>query len=73
MTLSIEDAYRSSNGDRWQVLHDSSTGRSFVRHVPNEPSGGIARDIDIEEFLSASGPGPEYAAVRFLIEKRGER
>jgi hypothetical protein len=72
-TLRVDDAYNSSNGDRWQVLHDPSTGRTLVRHVPNASSGGTIRDFDIDEFLRVDGPGPEYAAVRRLIEKRADR
>jgi predicted ATPase len=30
MSLGIEDFYRSSNGDRWQLISDTSSGRSFA-------------------------------------------
>ena len=71
--LLSEDAYRSSNGDRWQVLHDASTGRTVVRHEPNLSCGGIASETEVEDFLSVNGSGPEYAAVRRLLaERRGD-
>ncbi len=28
----VQDVYRSSNGDHWQLIRDSSSGRVFVRH-----------------------------------------
>ncbi|HEV2677355.1 MAG TPA: transglutaminase family protein [Aliidongia sp.] len=68
MALSIDEAYSSSNGDRWQVVRDPSAGRTLVRHIPNASSGGIAREFSVQEFLSVNGSGPEYAAVRHLIE-----
>jgi hypothetical protein len=35
MPLSVEDFYRSSNGDRWQLIRDTTSGVSFVRHSLN--------------------------------------
>jgi hypothetical protein len=32
--------YRSANGDRWDLARDTATGRVFIRHEANEPSGG---------------------------------
>jgi transglutaminase-like putative cysteine protease len=69
----VEDAYISSNGDRWQVVRDPSAGRTVVRHVPNASSGGVAQDFDADAFLSVDGPGPEYAAVRRLVGKPADR
>jgi hypothetical protein len=40
MTLQIDDFYRSSNGDRWQLVRDTETGHRTVRHEPNMSSGG---------------------------------
>ncbi|MDB5359553.1 MAG: transglutaminase [Rhodospirillales bacterium] len=73
MPSSAEVAYASSNGDVWQVIRDPSAGRTSVRHVPNGPSGGCAKEFGADEFLAAAGPGPEYAAVRRCIEKVAER
>src|SRR6266436_7661219 len=33
MAITAEDFYRSSNGDRWQLIRDTASGRSFVRHA----------------------------------------
>lgn len=69
MALPAETIYRSSNGDRWILIHDSNTGRMFVRHEPNPSSGGRVTDTDVEEFLSVDGPGPEFAALRRMLAK----
>jgi hypothetical protein len=53
------EIYRSSNGDRWLLARDPETGRVFVRHEPNLPSGGEVADIEIGAFLLAAGNGPE--------------
>ena len=55
MSLTTEDFYRSSNGDRWQLIRDTSSGRSFVRHEPNLSSGGRVTDTDVEEYGIQSG------------------
>jgi hypothetical protein len=34
MAITATDFYRSSNGDRWQLIRDTALGRSFVRHEP---------------------------------------
>jgi hypothetical protein len=39
-----------------------------VRHEPNRSSGGQITETDVDEFLSVDGPGPEYAALRRLLE-----
>lgn len=72
MTFMTEDIYRSSNGDRWRLIHDTTSNRTFVRHEPNLASGGRVTDADVEEFLSINGPGPEYAALRRILGKRAE-
>ena len=48
MAITTDDFYRSSNGDRWQLIRDTATGRSFVRHEPNLLSGGRTTDTDVE-------------------------
>ena len=68
MALSITQIYRSSNGDRWSLVRDSETGHAFVRHEPNASSGGRATDTDVDDFLSIDGHGPEFAALRRLLE-----
>ncbi len=71
MALSTEDFYTSSNGDRWQLIRDHASGRSFVRHEPNLSSGGRITDIDVEEFLNRTGSSPENLALRALLDKHG--
>src|SRR6266567_155361 len=38
-------------GDRWLLARDPDSGRVFVRHEPNLPSGGQVADIEIGAFL----------------------
>jgi hypothetical protein len=70
MAISVEDFYRSSNGDRWQLICDTASGRSFVRHEPNLSSGGRTTDTDVEEFLNRTGSSPQNLALRALLDKR---
>jgi hypothetical protein len=62
------EIYRSSNGDRWLLARASETGRIFVRHEPNLPSGGQSGDIEIGAFLIPAGNGLEKQEVLRLIE-----
>jgi hypothetical protein len=71
MTLITKDFYRSSNGDRWQLVHDDASGHSFVRHEPNLSSGGRTTDTEIDVFLNRTGSSPENLALRALLDKRG--
>jgi hypothetical protein len=66
VTVTTRELYRSSNGDRWCLAHDSVSGRVFVRHEPNLPSGGHASDIEIGTFL-VRGRGPEQQELLRLI------
>jgi hypothetical protein len=56
MTQSAQEIYRSSNGDRWTLISDTGSGRVSVRH----------------EFLSVAGSGPEFAALRRLINRAAD-
>jgi hypothetical protein len=69
MALSVQDFYRSSNGDRWQLVRDPDTGRSFVRHEPNLASGGRITETEIDEFLDRTGTSPQNLALRALLER----
>ena len=69
MALPAENIYRSSNGDRWILIRDTSTGRAGVRHEPNPSSGGRVTDMDVEEFLRVDGSGPEFAALRQILDR----
>ena len=46
MPLEKRELYRSSNGDRWFLAREPETGRLFVGHEANIPSGGQVTDID---------------------------
>ena len=61
MAIRTREIYRSANGDRWLLAIDSDSGRVFVRHEPNLPSGGQVADIEIGAFLSGL-PAPSRAA-----------
>ena len=69
MTALVEDFYRSSNGDRWQLLRDTTSGREVVRHEPNLTSGGNVTETDVQEFLDRTGSSPENHALRARLEK----
>ena len=70
MAITAEDFYRSSNGDRWQLIRDTASGRSFVRHEPNLSSGGRTTDTGVEEFLNRTGSSPENLELRALLDKQ---
>ena len=61
--------YASSNGDRWDLVVDASSGYTFVRHTANEPSGGNVADIALPIFLSLDAGGPEHQALWALIRR----
>jgi hypothetical protein len=73
VTIIVEDVYRSSNGDRWKLVRDTDTGRAVVRHEPNQSSGGRITETDVEDFLSVNGSGPEFAALRRLLDTAAAR
>jgi hypothetical protein len=68
MTVLIDDFYRSSNGDRWQLLRDTASGHRVVRHEPNLASGGPVTETAVEEFLDRTGSSPENMALRELLK-----
>jgi hypothetical protein len=72
MPLFTENIYRSPNGDRWRLIRDPASGRRFVRHEPNAASGGRVTDIELDDFLSIDGAGPEYSNLRHLLRRQGE-
>ena len=67
MTIEVRELYRSSNGDRWHLVRDVASGRVFIRHEANLPSGGRITDIEIGTFLAAGGHGPEHQELLRLI------
>jgi hypothetical protein len=71
MSVSTDTFYSSSNGDRWQLLHDDETGRYVVRHEPNLSSGGQPSEVAVPIFLNRSGTSPQAEALRTLLHKQG--
>src|SRR5262249_44475303 len=57
----------------WYLARDVDSGRVFVRHEPNIPSGGTAEQIELGAFLGQSGHGPEHRELLRLIETLVER
>jgi hypothetical protein len=45
VSVRIREIYCSSNGDRWLLARDPGSGRVFVRHESNLPSGGCLQKI----------------------------
>ena len=67
MSLETRELYASPNGDRWYLARYPESGRVFVQHVPNVPSGGQPANIELAEFLSRGGTAPEHQALVRLI------
>ena len=66
MSLETRELYASPNGDRWYLARSAESGRIFVQHVPNAPSGGQPASIELADFLRG-GSGPEHQALVRLI------
>ena len=58
MAVETRELYSSANGDRWFLAHEAVTGRVFIKHEANAPSGGQTTDVDIGEFLRRGGARP---------------
>ena len=67
MGIETRRFYRSANGDRWQLARDTASGRVFIKHEANEPSGSQVTEIEIGDFLSNGGHGPEHVELLRLI------
>lgn len=67
MTQLARDLYRSSNGDRWSLVRDLDSGRVFIRHEPNMPSGGQPSEVAVGDFLVGDANGPQHAELLRLI------
>jgi hypothetical protein len=63
--ISTRELYGSPNGDRWLLCKDA-TGRVFIVHQANLPSGGHVMRIEVADFLSR-GQGPEQQALLHLL------
>src|SRR5207302_8624904 len=59
------ELYSSPNGDRWHLCKDAS-GRVFVLHQANIPSGGQTSHIELGDFLTR-GYGLEQQALSQMI------
>ena len=69
MPLSTIPIYTSANGDRWLLISDSEADQQMVRHEANPASGGQVTHMEVQEFLSRNGAGPEYGALRGLLNQ----
>jgi hypothetical protein len=67
MAVEMRELYSSPNGDRWYLARDIDSGRVFIRHEPNLPSGGQAACIEVGAFLGRGGQGPEHRELLRLI------
>jgi hypothetical protein len=67
VSIRVRRLYQSENGDRWYLVHDLGSGRVFVRHQPNLPSGGQPSDIELGAFLARGAAGPEHQELIRLI------
>ena len=63
--IRTRELYSSSNGDRWHLCRDAS-GKVFVLHRANIPSGGRVSQIEVGDFL-ARGYGPVQQAFLHMI------
>ena len=69
---SSESLYNSQNGDCWRLIQDAASGRQFVQHEANPSSGGQVTEMSVEDFLSQGGSGPEYAALRRVLDREAQ-
>ena len=61
------ELYKSENGDRRLLARDAASGRVFIRHIPNVPSGGKVSEIGIGAFLCERSYGPQHMELLRLI------
>lgn len=66
MPVESRELYSSPNGDRWDLVREPRSGRVFIRHEPNEASGGDTSLIEVGEFLMQNH-GPEHSELLRLI------
>ena len=67
MHVEKRELYSSPNGGRWFLSRDPATGRVFIGHEANVPSGGRATAIDISTFLGSGAHNPEQQALLRLL------
>lgn len=59
--------YASPNGDEWYLVKDQDSEEVYVRHVPNEASGGQRSRIELDDFLLRYRGSPQRQALVHLI------
>jgi hypothetical protein len=67
MLTNRRELYRSPTGDCWSLGREPESGRAFVIHEPNGPSGGKNSHIELGAFLNGAPNGPEHQALLRLI------
>ena len=60
--------YVSSNGEKWELTEDDEK-HFFIRHTPNEASGGRQSIMTLAAFLLPDQGGPPQQVLRDLIER----
>ena len=65
MPAQKRELYSNPNGDMWYLAREPETGRLFVRHSANAPSGEQVTDIDTGAFLRRDSEHPEHHALCF--------
>jgi hypothetical protein len=65
--FTLRELYLSSNGDKWELTEDDEK-RLFIRHTPNEASGGRQSIMTLASFLQPDHKGPQQDALKQLIE-----
>jgi hypothetical protein len=70
--MTVTEIYKSSNGDRWELVRTTDPERALVRHIPNPSSGGRTTETAVADFLTTNGPGPEYTALRRLLDSAAD-
>src|SRR6478735_3790682 len=60
------ELYRTPNGDTWFLGREPTSGRAFVIHQPNAPSGGRLSHIELGEFLRSGSSAEQQALLRLI-------
>ena len=61
--------YTSENGDRWLLVTDAG-GRKFVRHIPNQSSGGVVELTDLQSFIDREPHSPQNEALKTVLHSQ---
>ena len=63
----------SSNGDKWLLRQDFSTGERIVIHRGNAASGGTETSWTISRFLEIFGEHPQGNALREIVHALNDK